>query len=73
MNKRIGVLFILTGAVIFIGSAYLAFTFCDFEMGVTSMTIWRDVIIFGIISLAGLVLLVRGIRKLLADKQNPVQ
>ncbi len=64
---------ITVGSILFIFGGYLAFSFFNFEIGIMTITIWRDVIIFSIISIIGLAILLFGIRKLIRNKSQTSQ
>ena len=60
------ILFIILGAILFFGGAFLAFHFYSFPvLPVMTITIWRDVTIFSILSLIGAAILIFTIRKII--------
>ena len=54
---------IVVGAVLFLVGGYLAYSFYDYNVGIVTTTLWREVIIFSMISAIGLFLLIYGIKK----------
>lgn len=65
MKKGNGIPHVIVGAVLFLVGGYLAYSFYDYDIGIITTTLWRDVIIFSVISLVGLVILLYGIKKLM--------
>ena len=60
------ILFIILGAILFLSGGFLAFHFYSFPvLPVMTITIWRDVIIFSILSLIGAAILIFTIRKII--------
>ena len=64
MKLSNGIPHIIVGAVLFVVGGYLAYSFYFFEIGIMTTTLWRDVIIFSMISIVGLIILIFGIRKI---------
>jgi len=64
MKLRNGIPHITVGAVLSVVGGYLAYSFYNFNTGLISTTIWRDVIIFSVISVLGLIILIYGIGKI---------
>ena len=50
MSEKKSVVLIIFGLCLFIAGGDLAFTFYNFGTGIVQMTIWSDVIFFGLIS-----------------------
>ena len=54
---------IIIGSILLLFGGYLAFTFFNFNTGIIRMTVWRDVVIFALIALIGLIIMIYGIKK----------
>ena len=60
------ILLLCFGAFLFLGGGYLAIQFYAFPvMPVIKMTIWRDVIMFSIVSVIGLAILIYTVIKII--------
>jgi hypothetical protein len=63
MNK--GIPPTVVGTVLFLVGGYLAYSFYNYETGIVTTTLWREVITFSVISIVGLTILLYGIKKLI--------
>ncbi len=50
----------IIGAILFIVGVTVAYYFYNFNLGLFTVTIWKDAIIFGTIATVGLVMLIFG-------------
>ena len=64
MKPWIVFIIMIIGGILFVFGALLAYHFANWNLVFFRVTIWRDVIIFSVISLLGLAMLIFGIVKL---------
>jgi len=62
----------IIGAMLFIFGGIMAYSFSSWNLIFFKVTFWRDVIIFSIISLLGLIILIFGIVKLVRSKRGKI-
>jgi len=65
LKKSSGIPHIVVGTILLLVGGYLAYSFYYYDTGIMITTLWRDVIIFSLISVLGLIILIFGTRKTL--------
>ncbi len=70
MKPWIIFMIMIIGTILFVFGGMMAYSFSNWNFIFFRVTIWRDVIIFSIISLLGLIMLIFGIIKIVQFRHN---